>query len=574
MGVEFEMRSPFIFCLLLLSPFESFGQIPTDPPAAPNAAGRLATVAGTVLRLDTGEPLKKATVSPANHTESEGYDEEATDDQGHFRFENIEPGSYYLTVSRNGYVNAQYGQKKAGSPGAVLTLAAGQQMTDLLFKLSRTAAIAGHVFDEDGEPLAGAQVSVFRTSRRDGKLQWSGQQPSSTNDLGEFRVYDLAPGRYYVSASYRTAENAVFRSRLTKHKNLDGYLPTYYPNATDPAKAQTIWVHAGDEIRSIDFLLRRAHLATVAGKVVAPVWSSAEPSRYVSIYPRETGSMPVQDMEAAYDKKDGTFQIRGVPPGSYYIMASFRERDSSNWLHARREIDVGNVDIEGLTLSVLPGVDIPGRLTWEGVPPHELEDVFAYLEPVEDSEGPGNGQMVKADGTFVLKGVPEGVYRPLVHVRNRNASCFLKSAHYGGVAIPDGGLTVHSGSGAFLELVMSSRIAQVNGRVLTVDALPAVAVEVVLIPDPPRRGEKERYVFATTDQNGKFSMSGVTPGDYKAFGWDPEGGPDEEYGEDWFDATWLRPYEPKGVSVHLEEGEHRSADLTLIQPVSDNAAAP
>ena len=48
MGVEFEMRSPFIFCLLLLSPFESFGQIPTDPPAAPNAAGRLATVAGTV----------------------------------------------------------------------------------------------------------------------------------------------------------------------------------------------------------------------------------------------------------------------------------------------------------------------------------------------------------------------------------------------------------------------------------------------------------------------------------------------------------------------------------------------
>jgi len=36
----------------------------------------------------------------------------------------------------------------------------------------------------------------------------------------------------------------------------------------------------------------------------------------------------------------------------------------------------------------------------------------------------------------------------------------------------------------------------------------------------------------------------------------------------------LRPYEPKGVSVHLEEGEHRSADLTLIQPVSDNAAAP
>jgi len=568
------MRSRFVFCLLLLSPFQSFGQIGTDPPTAPNAAGRLATVAGTVFRLDTGEPLKKATVMLANHTHSEGYYEDATDDQGHFRFENIEPGSYYLTVSRNGYVNAEYGQKKAGGPGAVLTLAAGQQMTDLLFKLIRTAAITGRVFDEDGEPLAGAQVSAFRTSRQDGKLRWLGQQPCSTNDLGEFRVYDLAPGRYYVSASYRSAESGISRSGLnTKHKSLDGYLPTYYPNATDPAKAQTIWVHAGDEIRSIDFLLRRTRLATVAGRVIAPVWSSAEP-RYVSIFPRETGPMPPQNMEAPYDKKDGTFQIRGVPPGSYYIMASFRERDSSNWLHARREIDVGNVDVEGLTLNVRPGVDILGRLTWEGVPPHEVEDVFAYLEPVEGSEGPGDGQMVKADGTFLLKGVPEGVYRPLVHVRTRNASCFLKSVHYGGVAILDGGLTVHSGSGAFLELVMSSRVAQVNGQVLTGDSLPAVAVEVVLIPDPPRRAEKEKYVFATTDQNGKFSMPGVVPGDYKAFSWDPGASSDEEYREDWFDAAWLSPYEPKGVSVHLEESEHKSADLTLIQPASDNATVP
>src|SRR5215472_3954050 len=105
------MRSRFVFCLLLLSSFQSFGQIGTDPPTAPNAAGRLAT----------GEPLKKATVTLANHTHSEGYYEDATDDQGHFRFENIEPGSYYLTVSRNGYVNAEYRQQKAGGPGAVLT---------------------------------------------------------------------------------------------------------------------------------------------------------------------------------------------------------------------------------------------------------------------------------------------------------------------------------------------------------------------------------------------------------------------------------------------------------------------
>ena len=75
------------------------------------------------------------------------------------------------------------------------------------------------------------------------------------------------------------------------------------------------------------------------------------------------------------------------------------------------------------------------------------------------------------------------------------------------------------------------------------------------------------------DQNGNFSMTSVAPGDYKAFSWDTAG-PDEEYGEDWFDAAWLSPYELKGVSVHLEEGDHKSADLTLLGPLSDNTSAP
>jgi len=35
---------------------------------------------------------------------------------------------------------------------------------------------------------------------------------------------------------------------------------------------------------------------------------------------------------------------------------------------------------------------------------------------------------------------------------------------------------------------------------------------------------------------------------------------------DWQDADFLKPYEDKGVSVHLEEGDRKSVDLTLIEP--------
>jgi hypothetical protein len=59
----------------------------------------------------------------------------------------------------------------------------------------------------------------------------------------------------------------------------------------------------------------------------------------------------------------------------------------------------------------------------------------------------------------------------------------------------------------------------------------------------------------------------VRPGDYKLFSWaSVEDG-------DWQDADFLKPYEDKGVSVHLEEGDHKSVDLTLVEPTRDAPVA-
>lgn len=94
---------------------------------------------------------------------------------------------------------------------------------------------------------------------------------------------------------------------------------------------------------------------------------------------------------------------------------------------------------------------------------------------------------------------------------------YLKSALYGTVPVADSGFTPQPGSDLSLELVLSPRTAEISGQVLTGDSLPAVGAEVVLIPDLPRRSERERYTSATADQYGRFSMPGLTPCDYKAF---------------------------------------------------------
>jgi hypothetical protein len=120
---------------------------------------------------------------------------------------------------------------------------------------------------------------------------------------------------------------------------------------------------------------------------------------------------------------------------------------------------------------------------------------------------------------------------------------------------------------------MSSRVARLSGVVLDANSLPAAGATVVLIPDPPHRGVFEQYKSTTTDQNGKFSMSGLTPGDYKVFSWDAIDESEEAYDADWFDPEWLKLYETKGESVHLEESGQKSVNLALIETLSDSSAA-
>src|SRR5260370_5816933 len=147
-GQKANMISLSILCLLLISA-SSFPSQCGQSPAAFSTPKETATVGGNVVRLDTGEPLKKAKVILLGTGPEGVYVFYLTDEQGHFLFENVSPGTYQLQVFRSSYIEAQYGQKKPGAPGAMLTLSRGQQMTDLVFKLARTAAISGHVFDED-----------------------------------------------------------------------------------------------------------------------------------------------------------------------------------------------------------------------------------------------------------------------------------------------------------------------------------------------------------------------------------------------------------------------------------------
>jgi hypothetical protein len=568
-----NMRSLSILCLLLISASFFPSECAQSPTTSPAINKETATVGGNVVRLDTGEPLKKAKVILQSHVGDAFSDFLLTDELGHFVFENIPPGSYDLQISHNGYVDAEYGQKKLGAPGAVLSLSPGQRMTDLVFKLARAAAISGHVFDEDGEPIAKAEVISYLASKKFGKEHRNNYEPISTNDLGEFRIFDLAPGRYYLAVNYHNQEHVQLRSELAKQKFNPGYLPSYYPNTTDPAKAQAIYVGSGDDIRSVDFFLRPSHLVTVTGKVISTIPVPANTSGMVTLYPRGSGLVDAaQDLDDTFQLKDGSFVIRNVPPGSYFLAASWSDHESGGgWHFGRRRLDVANSDVE-VAIMVSRGSDIAGHVSWEGVAPSDLRALYVRLQSLDEDPMPIPGASAKQDGTLQFKNVPEGTYRPIASFPGAQENFYLKAARYGTATVTEAGFTVQPGSDASLDLIMGTRAAQIDGVVLNADSLPTAGSTVVLIPDPPHRDVKHRYKAATTDQNGKFTIKGIAPGDYKLFSWDLNEG-SEDSGSDWYDPEWLKPYETEGEAVHLDESDRKAVNLTLIETRSDSSAS-
>ena len=66
----------------------------------------------------------------------------------------------------------------------------------------------------------------MRIGYNQGRRQLVAAGEAQTNDLGEYRLYDIAGGKYYVSATYRNAPQAA--------PGKDRYLPAYYPGTNDP----------------------------------------------------------------------------------------------------------------------------------------------------------------------------------------------------------------------------------------------------------------------------------------------------------------------------------------------------
>ncbi|HVP00180.1 MAG TPA: carboxypeptidase-like regulatory domain-containing protein [Bryobacteraceae bacterium] len=528
-----------------------------------------ARVAGQVLS-QAGGPLKKASIrlqammQPGQPTTPTSYTA-ASDAEGRFLFEDVSPGKYYLSAQRTGYINQQYGAKSSGTAGTPLSLDAGQEMKDLVFKLIPQAMIFGRVVDEDGDPLPNYSIQASRWTFVNGKKQLQVAGNSSSQADGTFVMGSLRAGRYYLSADSRANNFTMGLEKPGSRKPQESYLKTYYPNALDAASAALIDVAEGAEVRGAEIHVRRGRVYTVQGRIDSG--SNAPRYAQLMLLPKNNVNISFPDQrQAQVQGKEGLFVFKNVPPGVYILQSQFTEAvvkdptgefSKSVPLVARLEVTVADQDIEGLVVPLVPGPAIKGSFKTEGVDPASQAPGAKALPSVQlratgaTIGGSAGYSEVNEDGTFRMQGVVPGVVR--VSVFNLPENTYIKAINFGGQDVNGKDLDLSNSSGGEIQVIVSPNGAEVTGTVRDADgkAMPSAVVQIC-----DKSGEVAKS--ANTDQNGAFDLKGLAPGEYKVFAWEDRGDGIIQ------DPDFRKIFESKATVVKLVEKSHENVEPGMI----------
>jgi len=506
-----------------------------------------------------------ATIPPSGPAITTGND-------GKFSFTDLSPGTYRIMVSANGYAPQQYGQLGPNLSGPPITITApGEQVNNIVIALSPAAAVTGRITDENGQPAVDVPVQLLHVLYNPQGKIFQAIATSTANDRGEFRLYDLPPGRYYLVAG--SGPNLMGALAIARPPTLNRappvtYAVTYYPGVTDLNQSSVIQLTVGAEVVA-NMRVARQNLCRIRGRVVDA--RTGQPPAAVSIslvYRSLTGSGGSVNFARNYDPATGNFEIPNVIPGQYSIDARLGDAMGrplpptalQDGPSAQMSINVTG-DLEGLVLGLADPVSITGRVTIEGAvaAPPNMDRIRVSLRPGGLGFPPlglsaPRPSQVTADGTFRIDGLREGEY--IFNVANLPAGLYLQRADFGGADILSDVFKFSQGSSGTLNVALRSGAGQLNGIIIDAKNQPVASAVVALIP--VQRNRTDIYRTSITAGNGTFAITGITPGDYSLFAWEAM------EPNSYRDPDVLRPYESKGRSVRIAEASNQTIEVRVI----------
>ena len=443
-------------------------------------------------------------------------------------------------------------QQRPLEQGKPVEILEAQTIEKVDFALPRGGVITGRILDEFGEPLADAQVAAQRYQNFQGRRRLvPAGRPAMTNDIGEFRLFAIPPGQYYLSATLRSMGMGA------DSDDRSGYAPTYFPGTSNMAEAQRVTIGLGQIVSDLNMALMPTRTARVTGTAVD---SQGRPLMGMVMAMPRGDSMMFNFGPPGQIKPDGSFTVGGLAPGNYVLQSN--AMGGSDAESAFAEVTISGDDIDGIRLVASKPSTASGRVIVDAAAAqsrrpsslHLMLQPVVFDMPMMGFNGPG---VVNDDLTFELKARPG---KMKLGFAGPAAGWTIRSVRHRGVDVTDSGIEFRANENVTeIELELTNRVTDLSGLVTNGRGEAQKDYSILAFPDDREKWMPgSRYLrTGRPDQDGRFKLSGLPPGQYYIVAldyMDPDG---------WSEPEYLERVRSKATSVNVNEGESKSVDLRI-----------
>ena len=554
------MRGGYAAVLLVLSCAGAHGQnvplqnITISGNVTDSITGR--GISGALVILQTG-PSKAEFAAMQSQVEQDGGGNPKppaapvprraiTDESGKYSFTVPEPMGAIIQVSHSGYLN--------GFKQALKDLAQGINVS-----LVPTGVIEGRVVNGDGDPLPGVSVEMIQVQMQDGRKMLRPPQTAHTNDLGEYRFWNITPSSVYLKmAGYQGTYTGVGGAPAVANSS-EAFPTVYYPAAADRESATLLKVPAGQTLRA-DFSLTAHKSFRIRGVI-------QDAGSYKNLGVRLMNGEEAVGNRVSINSTSGAFQVYDVTPGTYTLQAFSR---GGSVALGEAHVVVDAEDATGVKVALSTGVDVHGviehlggeqdsanqrRLFPNGRPAPAIQPVQAILLepgriPVTGTQPPAP---VDADGHFTFKEMLPGKYDFKLNTFGE----YIESMRSGTIDVLADGLEVGSASPEEIRVTLRRGGGRIQGVVTGLR--PGEQGTVALIRASGLSGIPT-IVQAFFDPGGeaRFFSGNLAPGEYQVYAWPT--GQEVEYRN----PQALRAFSGNAAAVSLHENGEEQVSVKAI----------
>lgn len=283
-----------------------------------------AALSGRVVDAVTGEPVTRfsvaASAAPDPAFITAQMRQRFNHPNGEFTYVDARPGTVVLIAESEGY---------AGGRSEPMTILAEQRLTGIVVRLEKGATITGSLTSRDGKPVAGAQVTLGAATSPAAdnpfarvlaeQLRSASRKRAVSDAEGRFNIPGVLAGNFKVRA-----EHADYSAADSAELVCDGRSNLLVP------------------------VLVMERGGMVKGTVKRPD-GTPDPRATVMISASDPGLMFSRSVTTS---SDGSYEIRGLKPGSYRIVATQRDGQVDLLAILKRAQD------PGATFAVLDGATV------------------------------------------------------------------------------------------------------------------------------------------------------------------------------------------------------------------------